>query len=69
MNGLQSHVFKWQPLAFYTHCSNHRLNLVLNKASSIPSVRNIVCIITNINNFLKQFSFQLKTKNQLRLKS
>jgi hypothetical protein len=52
--GVQSRILKLQPLALYTHCANHRLNLVLNKASSIPSIRNTVGIITNINNFLRE---------------
>ncbi|KAL4130868.1 hypothetical protein QTP88_008247 [Uroleucon formosanum] len=52
--GVQSRILKLQPLALYTHCANHKLNLVLNKASSIPLIRNTVVIITNINNFLRE---------------
>jgi hypothetical protein len=52
--GVKSRILKLQPLALYTHCANHRLNLVLNKASSIPSIRNTIGIITNINNFLRE---------------
>jgi len=43
-----------QSLAFYTHCAKHRLNLVLSKASMVPSIRNTVGIITNIYNFLRE---------------
>jgi len=49
--GVQSRIL---PLALYTHCANHRLNLVLNKASYFPSIRNTVGIIKNINNFLRE---------------
>ncbi|XP_015376819.1 PREDICTED: 52 kDa repressor of the inhibitor of the protein kinase-like [Diuraphis noxia] len=52
--GVQSRIASLQPLAFYTHCANHRLNLVLSKASTVPSIRNTVGIITNIYNFLKE---------------
>lgn len=30
--GVQSRITSLQPLAFYTHCANYRLNLVLSKA-------------------------------------
>lgn len=38
----------------YTHCADHRLHLVLSKASTVPSIRNTVGIITNIYNFLRE---------------
>jgi hypothetical protein len=52
--GVQSRIASLQPLAFYTHSANHRLNLVLSKASTVPSIRNTVRIITNIYNFLRE---------------
>ncbi|XP_008178843.1 52 kDa repressor of the inhibitor of the protein kinase-like [Acyrthosiphon pisum] len=52
--GVQSRIASLQPLAFYTHCANHRLNLVLSKVSTVPSIRNTVGIITNIYNFLRE---------------
>lgn len=52
--GVQSRITSLQPLAFYTHCANHRLNLVLSKASTVPSIRNTVGIITNTYNFLRE---------------
>ncbi|KAL4121989.1 hypothetical protein QTP88_014404 [Uroleucon formosanum] len=52
--GVQSRILNLQPLALYTRCANYKLNLVLNKASSIPSIRNTVGIITNINNFPRE---------------
>ncbi|XP_025203642.1 52 kDa repressor of the inhibitor of the protein kinase-like [Melanaphis sacchari] len=52
--GVQSRIASLQPLAFYTHCANHRLNLMLSKASTVPSIRNTVGIITNIYNFLRE---------------
>ncbi|CAI6347759.1 unnamed protein product [Macrosiphum euphorbiae] len=53
--GVRSRIESLQPLSFYTHCANHRLNLVLSKASTVPSIRNTVGIITNIfYNFLRE---------------
>jgi len=51
---IQSRIASLQPLAFYTHCANYRFNLVLSKASMVPSIRNTVRIITNIYNFLRE---------------
>lgn len=52
--GVQARILNMQPLAIYTHCANHRLNLVLNKASTVPIIRNTVGIITSVNNFLRE---------------
>jgi hypothetical protein len=52
--GVQARILNMQPLAIYTHCANHRLNLALNKASTVPIIRNTVGIITSVNNFLRE---------------
>lgn len=52
--GVQARILNIQPLAFYTHCTNHRLNLALNKASTVPIIRNTVSIILSVNNFLRE---------------
>lgn len=44
--GIQSQIARLQSLAFYKIiCANHRLNLVLSKASTVPSICNTVRII------------------------
>ncbi|XP_050066136.1 52 kDa repressor of the inhibitor of the protein kinase-like [Aphis gossypii] len=62
--GVQSRIASLQPLAFYTHCANHRLNLVLSKASTVPSIRNTVGIITNIYNFLRDSALRTQLLNE-----
>lgn len=38
--GVQAHVRKESPLAIYTHCSGHCLNLVISHPSSLSVIRN-----------------------------
>ena len=40
--GVQAHIRKESPLAVYTHCSGHFMNLVISHSSSIPIVRNVL---------------------------
>ena len=52
MQGVQAHIKKVAPLALYTHCSNHCLNLVICKAcTSIPSIRNMLGAVSEICRF------------------
>ncbi|KAG8176752.1 hypothetical protein JTE90_003383 [Oedothorax gibbosus] len=51
--GLQARIAKIQPLAIYSHCANHRLNLVISKASSTPSIRNAVGGISSVAIFFE----------------
>ena len=51
------------PLAFYTHCQSHQLNLCIVKACSIPQIRNASGIISEIAKFFnfspkRQFFFE-----------
>ena len=39
------------PKALYVHCNSHVLNLVIVKACSLPSVRNMAGTITEISHF------------------
>jgi hypothetical protein len=52
--GIQARIMNMLPLAIYTHCANHRLNLALSKASTVPSIHSTVRIITNINKFVRE---------------
>ena len=40
--GVQAHIRKESPLAVYTHCSGHFVNLVISHSSSIPIVRDVL---------------------------
>ncbi|XP_025424088.1 uncharacterized protein LOC112693310 [Sipha flava] len=39
INGVQALILKEQPLAFYTHCFNHSLNLCLSKACKVFTIK------------------------------
>ncbi|KAE9530501.1 hypothetical protein AGLY_010963 [Aphis glycines] len=62
--GVQSRIASLQPLAFYTHCANHRLNLVLSKESTVLSICNTVGIITNIYSFLRESALKTQLLNE-----
>ena len=51
LNGVQAIVEKSYPLALCTHCANHCLNLALNKACTLPIIRNSLGVITELVNF------------------
>jgi hypothetical protein len=49
--GVQAHISRLAPLALYTHCSSHCLNLAVCKACSIPTIRNMLGIVSQIHGF------------------
>ena len=49
--GVQSRIREQAPLAFYTHCQAHQLNLCIIKACSIPDIRNANGVISEIAKF------------------
>lgn len=51
INGVQALILKEQPLAFYTHCFNHSLNLCLSKACEVSAIKNMNGIISTISTF------------------
>ena len=50
--GVQAYVKKVSPLAVYTHCSGHCLNLVISHSCTLPSVRNVLDQMTSVCLFL-----------------
>ena len=40
--GLQALIKEKAPLAIYTHCSGHCLNLVISHSCSLPTIRNVL---------------------------
>ncbi|KAL4126007.1 hypothetical protein QTP88_010239 [Uroleucon formosanum] len=51
-NGVQALILNEQPLALFTHCFNHVLNLVISKACNIPAIRNMFGIVGTVSVFL-----------------
>ena len=51
LNGVQKIIRNTYPLALYTHCASHSLNLVLNKACSVPIVRNALGTVSEVATF------------------
>ena len=40
--GVQAYIKQVSPVAVYTHCSGHCLNLVISHSCTVPSVRNVL---------------------------
>ncbi|GBM23764.1 hypothetical protein AVEN_271126-1 [Araneus ventricosus] len=62
--GVQASIKEKLPLALYTHCSSHSLNLCLSDASNIPSIRNCMGVIKEVCRF-----FHMSAKRTEILKS
>ncbi|GBN21481.1 hypothetical protein AVEN_136383-1 [Araneus ventricosus] len=62
--GVQASIKEKLPLALYTHCSSHSLNLCLSDARNIPSIRNCMGVIKEVCRF-----FHMSTKRTEILKS
>ena len=52
-SGVQAKIAEVQPLAIYTHCASHRLNLAIAQACKNKDVSQLIGLISNINAFLK----------------
>jgi len=52
--GVQARVKELDPLAMYTHCCNHDLNLVISTSSQLPVTRNAMATISDICVFLSR---------------
>jgi hypothetical protein len=50
--GVQARIQRISPLAIYTHCYSHCLNLSIAAACQIPEVRNMIDLINEVNIFL-----------------
>ena len=49
--GVQGRICEVAPLAFYTHCQSHQLNLCVVKACSVPQIRNVNGVVSEISKF------------------
>ena len=52
--GVQARVKELYPLAMYTHCCNHVLNLVISTSSQLPVIWNAMATISDICVFLSR---------------
>ena len=52
--GVQARVKELYPLAMYTHCCNHVLNLVISTSSQLPVIRNAMATISGMCVFLSR---------------
>lgn len=62
-NGVQALILDEQPLAFYTHCFSHSLNLCFSKACEVSSIKNMNGIIGTIATC---FSYSAKRMDKLK---
>lgn len=54
VNGVQAKVRQTAPLSVYVHCASHVLNLVLNTACSVPLIRNMFGVVSEVTNFINE---------------
>ena len=50
-NGVRAHISRLHPLALYTHCTAHSLNLVVSKACEVHDIRNCLGVIGKAHAF------------------
>ena len=50
-SGLAAHILQSNPLALYTHCASHRLNLFVAAACHIQCVQNMISNVTKVGTF------------------
>jgi hypothetical protein len=60
VNGVQTRVRNIHPSAIFSHCASHRLNLVVNKASTVSEIRNCVGTIKNVVVFFRESPLRRK---------
>ena len=54
INGAQSLVSTFCPLALYVQCASHCFNPVLNNASSVPEIRDMFSVVAAVTNFMNE---------------
>jgi len=62
-NGVQALILNEQPLAFYTHCFSHSLNLCITKACEVSSIKHMMGVIGAVASF---FSASAKRADKLK---
>ena len=52
VSGVQARILQEAPLAVYTHCSNHALNIAIGHSCRLPDVRNMIDKLKETTMFL-----------------
>ena len=65
-SGLAARICQINPLALYTHCASHRLNLCVAAACQIQSVRNMMSSVTKVGTFFNTPKRQLLLAKMIR---
>ena len=58
--GVQARIMKEQPMAHYTHCGAHRVNLIAQYISNHENLRDIMSMINSVG---KLFNNTIKFRN------
>ena len=53
-SGLSTRILEDNPLALYTHCSSHQLNLYVAASCQIQSIQNMMDHVTSISSFFSK---------------
>lgn len=67
ISGVQARIKEKHPRAMYFHCASHRLNLVVNKASTVADIRNAVASIKATIKFFRESPLRRKNAPSLPL--
>ena len=49
---VQTFIKQKNPLAFYTHCHSHKLNLALGNALDVPGIKQMLATLSQVSNFI-----------------
>lgn len=49
----------------YSHCTSHRLNLVISKACTIPAIRNAIGVVSSVANFFRGSAKRLHVLDEM----
>ena len=52
INGVQAIIKEKNPLAFYTHCHSHKLNLALGNALAVPGIKQMLATLSQVEDFV-----------------
>ena len=52
IKGVQAIIKESNPLALYTHCASHKLNLALGRALSVPCIRKMLATLAEVSDFV-----------------
>ena len=60
INGAQALIKEMNPLAIYTHCHSHKLNLALARALSVDGIKQMLATLSQVSDFLSGSAQRVK---------